>query len=138
VKAYRKIKVLKTQERMEVIDITQDVEEALEEAGCKEGFVLVFAQHTSVGVYISDVDRNLQVDWVNLGEKIIPQDEEYLHNHADPKRNAEAHLKGIVTGLSVIVPVSEGRLDLGVYQRIYYVDYDGGREKEILIKIYGE
>lgn len=125
-------------EKVEIINITAGVEQIAKESGIREGFVLVFPHHTSSAVYISDCDPSLTGDYLKLLGESIPSHRDYLHNLADHKRNADAHLKAIITGHHIILPLSDGCLDLGNYQTIYYAEFDGQREKGILVKIIGE
>ena len=137
-KTYRRVIEIITDKKEGVIDITERVMEILKESGIKEGFCLVFSLHTSSGVYISDSDYNLTYDLLNILNDLLPRNKEYLHNKVDYKKNATAHLKTILTSHHVLLPITNGNLDLGLYHTIYYAEFDGRRKKEILVKIIGE
>ena len=137
-KTHREFIHLTTRSKEEIVNITAQVQRVCRGSGIKEGFVLVFPHHTSSAVYFSDSDTCLTQDCQKLLRKLIPEEEEYAHNRADPKKNADGHLKSILTGHHIILPLTEGRLDLGSYQTIYYAEFDGKRKKEILVKIIGE
>jgi len=137
-KSYKDFIYVTATEKVEIINITVGVEQIAKESSIKEGFVLVFPHHTSSAVYISDSDPSLVEDYLKLLDNSVPSHRDYLHNLADHKRNADAHLKAILTGHHIVLPLSDGRLDLGTYQTIYYAEFDGQREKEILVKIIGE
>jgi len=137
-KSFRDVISIKSKKKEECINITNMVEKIVERSGIKDGFVLIFPLHTSCGVFINDSDFNITKDWMKIARKIIPEDDKYLHNEVDYKKNADGHLKGILTGHHVIIPITDGKLDLGTYHTIYYYETDGMREKEVLIKIIGE
>ena len=107
-------------------------------SGIREGSILVFPHHTSSAVYISDSDSSLTLDFLELIGGMVPDMAGYRHDETDYKKNAAAHLKAILSGHHVTLPVSGGRLDLGLYQTVYYAEFDGGREKEVLVKVTGE
>lgn len=137
-KTYRKVIEIITDKQEEVVDITERLVEILKESGIKEGFCLIFSLHTSSGVYISDSDYNLTYDLLNILNDLLPEHKEYLHNKVDYKKNATAHLKTILTSHHVLLPITNGNFDLGLYHTIYYAEFDGRRKKEILVKIIGE
>lgn len=128
---------LTTRSKEGIVNITAQVQHLCRDSGIKEGFVLVFPHHTSSAVYISDSDTCLTRDYQKAWRKLIPEEEEYAHNRADPKKNAAGHLKSILTGHHIILPLTNAQLDLGPYQTIYYAEFDGMREKKILVKIIG-
>jgi secondary thiamine-phosphate synthase enzyme len=135
---FRKELHFHTAKASEILDITSKVERALEESGIREGLALVYPMHTSSAVYVSDSDRSLTHDFADLLEKLVPEAGSYRHDDTDPKRNAAGHLKAILAGHSVTLPITAGRLDLGTYQTIYYFEFDGRRDKEVLIKVIGD
>ena len=137
-KSHTKIISMKTDRREETLDITSLVSEALKESGIRDGLALVTPLHTSCAVYISDSDRGLQEDLTAILSTLIPEGKGYLHDRSDPKLNAHGHLRAVLAGHHVTVPVSEGRLELGSYGTIYYAEFDGQRKKEILVKIIGQ
>jgi secondary thiamine-phosphate synthase enzyme len=137
-KHYRTELRFNTTKSSEIQNITPHVERAVQESGIQEGLVLVYPLHTSSTVYISDSDYSLTEDFADLLEELVPSTGEYRHDQTDFKKNAAGHLKTILAGHSVTLPLTGGRLDLGTYQTIYYFEFDGRRKKEVLIKIIGE
>ncbi len=136
-KSYTKYLWFNTKKRREIVHITGEVEKALEESGIREGFVLVSAMHITAGVIVNDNESGLHKDIWEWLEKIAPYREDYNH-HLTGEDNGDAHLKSILVHHEVIVPVTEGRLDLGPWQRIFYLEFDGQRRKRLIIKIIGE
>jgi secondary thiamine-phosphate synthase enzyme len=137
-KSYRQVFRIKTEERQEVVDVTSRVAEALERSGIAEGLALVFPMHTSSAVYISDSDSSLALDYLDVADRLAPKGAGYRHDEADYKHNADAHIKAVLTGHHVVLPVTGGRLDLGAYQTLYYAEFDGAREKAFMVKVIGE
>jgi len=137
-KSIRKALVMHSREKEEIIDITADVGRIVEDSGIGEGLALVFPHHTSSAVYLSDSDRNLTEDFRSILAGLVPDDRNYLHNETDYKKNASGHLKAILSGHNLTLPVTGGKLDLGVFQTIYYFEFDGMRNKELIVKIIGE
>ena len=119
------------------MDITTEISRILAASRVQEGIVLLFPHHTSAAVYLSDSDRNLIEDFTALMDRLIPEGD-YQHDRSDTKKNARAHLKSLISGHNLTLPVTEGSLDLGVYQRVYYAEFDGQREKDILVKVIGD
>lgn len=136
-KTYRDFIRITTAGKREVRDITREISQIIAESGVQEGMVLLFPHTTSASVYVSDSDAALTGDFMGLMERIVPSGE-YKHDLTDAKQNARAHLMSLVSGHNLTLPVTEGALDLGVYQTVYYAEYDGMREKEILVKVMGE
>jgi secondary thiamine-phosphate synthase enzyme len=129
-----------TRSRQEIIDITDDVERCRASAGIREGMVLVSAMHISASVFVNDHEPNLWSDILRwLDERIAPWDPElYRHNSGTGEDNAAAHLRSLTIGHEVIVPVTNGDLDLGPWQRIFYGEWDGQRPKRVILKAMGE
>ncbi len=129
-----------THARQEIIDITDDVERCRASAAITEGFILVSAMHISASVFVNDHEPNLWSDILHwLEQRIAPWDATlYRHNAGTGEDNAAAHLRSLVMGHEVIVPVTAGSLDLGPWQRIFYGEWDGQRPKRVLIKAMGE
>lgn len=129
-----------THARQEIIDITDDVERCRASAAITEGFILVSAMHISASVFVNDHEPNLWIDILRwLEQRIAPWDATlYRHNAGTGEDNAAAHLRSLVMGHEVIVPVTRGFLDLGPWQRIFYGEWDGQRPKRLLIKAMGE
>ena len=129
-----------TKRRQEIIDITDDVAEQVTESGIREGFVLVSAMHISASVFVNDHEPGLWADILDwLEGRIAPWDPDaYRHNTGTGEDNAAAHLRSLTVGHEVIVPVTEGRLDFGPWQRVFYGEWDGRRPKRVVIKAMGE
>jgi secondary thiamine-phosphate synthase enzyme len=127
-----------TERRTEIIDITQQVAEACVRSGIRDGIVLVFPQHTSSAVYISDCDRSLTGDFAQILSELAPEGRDYAHDHTDCKKNAAGHIRANLAGHHISFPLTGGRPDFGPYQTVYYAEFDGQREKEIVVKIVGE
>ena len=131
-------------ERRGFVNITSDVERALEQSGIREGLCLVNAMHITASVFINDDERGLHADYERWLERLAPFDAGadprrggYLHNRTG-EDNADAHLKRQVMGREVVVAVTAGRLDFGPWEQIFYGEFDGGRRKRVLVKIVGE
>ncbi|MGC9188947.1 MAG: secondary thiamine-phosphate synthase enzyme YjbQ, partial [Sulfurihydrogenibium sp.] len=116
--------------------ITQDVEKAVRESGVNEGLCLVSAMHLTASVIIQDDEEGLHEDIWNWLENLAPFKEDYKH-HRTGEDNADAHLKNLLTHLQVVLPITNGKLDLGPWQEIFYAEYDGQRPKRVIIKIIG-
>ncbi len=125
-----------TKEKIEFINITGKIEEAVKKSEVKEGLVLVNAMHITASVYINDADYGLIEDFKDWLKKLVPMDKEYRHNVGED--NAYAHLMRTIMGREVVVAVTNGKLDLGPWEQIYYGEFDGQRRKRVLVKIIGE
>lgn len=117
---------------VEARDITVEVEKSLQEDGIQTGIALVFTLHTTTGLTVNEADPALMQDMKNLLEKLAPEKCEYLHDHGE--RNAHAHLRAALIGNSVTIPVMQGRLSLGTWQRIIFFEFDGPRRRRIQVK----
>ena len=126
-----------TQQHREYINITNEVEQALEESGIQEGMILVSAMHITAGVYVNDAEYGLISDIDKWLEDVAPFNIDYNH-HQTGETNGDSHLKSLLIGHEVIVPVTDGKLDLGPWQQVYYAEFDGQRKKRVLIKVMGE
>jgi len=137
-KSYRKELTIGTKTRRAFVNITPQVEEALKESGISEGLCLVNAMHITASVFINDNESGLHSDFEHWLEKLAPEKpyEQYAHNGYED--NADAHLKRTVMGREVVVAVTKGKLDFGTWERIFYGEFDGKRDKRLLIKIIGE
>lgn len=138
-KSYRKELWFNTTSRRHYINITPDVERCLIESGIKEGLVLCNAMHITASVFINDDERGLHKDFEKWLEGLAPEKpyEQYRHNDTG-EDNADAHLKRSVMGREVVVAVSNGKLDFGPWEQIFYGEFDGKRRKRVLVKIIGE
>jgi secondary thiamine-phosphate synthase enzyme len=136
-KTYRDFIRITTAEKREIRDITREVSQIIAKSGVQDGMVLLFPHHTSASVLVSDSDLTLTEDFTGLMDRIVPIGD-YKHDLTDARRNARAHLMSLLSGHNLTLPVTEGALDLGVYQTVYYAEFDGMREKEVLVKVMGE
>lgn len=138
-KSYRKELWFEISARRALVNITPQVEECLLESGIKEGFVLVNAMHITASVFINDDEPGLHRDFERWLEELAPHEPvgRYQHNRTG-EDNADAHLKRQIMGREVVVAVTEGRLDLGPWEQIFYGEFDGRRPKRVLVKIIGE
>ncbi len=138
-KSYRKELWFNVPERMDLINITSKIEECLKESGIKEGLLLVNAMHITASVFINDDEYGLHQDYKKWLEHLAPHApiQNYRHNDTG-EDNADAHLKRQIMGREVTVAVTEGRLDFGTWERIFYGEFDGRRDKRVLVKIIGE
>ncbi len=137
-KSYREILELNVEKRRQMINITPRVERALKNSGIKEGLCLVNAMHITASVFINDDESGLHGDFERWLEKLAPERpyDQYAHNGFED--NADAHMKRTVMGREVVVAVTDGRLDFGPWEQIFYGEFDGKRNKKIMIKIIGE
>lgn len=126
-----------TSKKREYINITETVEEIVTNSGIKEGMVLVSAMHITASVYVNDAESGLIEDIDEWLEKIAPFDINYRH-HQTGETNGDAHLKSLTMHHEVIIPITDGRLDLGPWQQVYYAEFDGKRKKRVIVKAMGE
>ncbi len=136
-KSYTEYLFFNTARRREYINITDKVASALKKSGISEGMALVSAMHITAGVYVNDAESGLIADIDEWLERIAPGGRDYRH-HRTGEDNGDAHLKNLLVGHQVLLPVTEGRLDLGPWQQVYYAEFDGQRKKRVIIKIIGE
>ena len=139
-KSHTKKLLLNIENRMEFVNITPQVEEAVHDSGVQEGLCLVNAMHITASVFINDDEPGLHRDYKKWLEELAPFDpspERYHHNRTG-EDNADAHHKRQIMGREVVVAITEGRLDFGPWERIFYGEFDGRRQKRVLIKIIGE
>ncbi len=137
-KSYRKELWFNTSSRREYINITPDVEDVLRESGIKEGFVLCNAMHITASVFINDDESGLHNDFEVWLEKLAPEKPHSQYQHNGFEDNADAHLKRSVMGREVVIAVTDGKLDFGPWEQIFYGEFDGKRKKRVLVKIIGE
>ena len=138
-KSYRKELWFDVPNRREFIHITPDVQECLEESGIREGLVLVNAMHITASVFINDNESGLHADYEKWLEELAPHApiSRYRHNLTG-EDNGDAHLKRQIMGREVVVAITDGQLDFGPWERIFYGEFDGRRRKRVLVKIIGE
>ena len=138
-KSYRKELWFNTENRLELVNITGMIRECVEASGVREGLCLVNAMHITAGVFINDDESGLHKDYADWLETLAPHApvERYRHN-ATGEENGDAHLKRQVMGREVVVAISDGVLDFGPWEQIFYGEFDGRRRKRVLVKIIGE
>ena len=129
-KSHTKYLWFNTQKRREYINITKEVEEAVRESGVREGMALVSAMHITAGVYVNDAEPGIIQDIDEMLEKVAPFGKTYRHPQTG-EDNGDAHLKSILVHHQVIVPITNGKLDLGPWQQIYYAEFDGRRRRTV-------
>lgn len=137
-KSYRKELWFEVPTRRAFVNITPQVEECLAASGVKEGLVLVNAMHITASVFINDDERGLHGDFEKWLEKLAPEKPHSQYAHNVGEDNADAHLKRTIMGREVVVAVTDGKLDLGPWEQIFYGEFDGRRKKRALVKIIGE
>jgi len=125
-----------TKREREFVNITDKAAEILDKSGVREGMMLVSAMHITAGVYVNDAEDGLIEDIHEWLERLAPRGD-YRH-HRTGETNGDAHLKNLLIGHQVILPITAGRLDLGPWQQLYYAEFDGRRRKRVIVKILGE
>lgn len=137
-KLYRKELWFETKTRRKLINITEQVETCLRESGVQEGLALVNAMHITASVFINDDESGLHQDYEKWLEKLAPEKPHSQYAHNGYEDNADAHLKRTIMGREVVVAITEGKLDFGPWEQIFYGEFDGKRRKRVLVKIIGE
>jgi len=137
-KSYRKELTFRTKTRRAFINITSQVEDALSESGIREGLCLVNAMHITASVFINDNESGLHRDFERWLEKLAPEKPYDQYDHNGFEDNADAHLKRSIMGREVVVAVTDGKLDFGTWEQIFYGEFDGMRDKRVFVKIIGE
>ena len=138
-KSYRKELWFEAPTRRALINVTRQVETCLRESGVREGLVLVNAMHITASVFINDDESGLHHDYDEWLEKLAPHEpvSKYRHNRTG-EDNADAHMKRQIMGREVVVAITNGKLDFGPWEQIFYAEFDGRRKKRVLVKIIGE
>jgi secondary thiamine-phosphate synthase enzyme len=137
VKSFTKYLTFHTEKRREYINITDEVAGAVAESAIKEGLALVSAMHITAAVYVNDAEDGLIEDIDEWLEQLAPARPDYRH-HLTGEDNGDAHLKNLLIHHQVLLPITNGRLDLGTWQQVYYAEFDGQRRKRLIVKIIGE
>ncbi len=137
-KSYRKVLEFNTSTRRAFINITPKVNQALNESKVKEGLVLVNAMNITASVFINDDEGGLHSDYERWLEKLAPEKPYSQYDHNGYEDNADAHLKRTIMGREAVVAITEGKLDFGTWEQIFYAEFDGKRTKRVLVKIIGE
>jgi secondary thiamine-phosphate synthase enzyme len=138
VKSYKKELWFQTEKRREFINITNEINSCLAESKIREGLLLCNAMHITASVFINDDESGLHQDFENWLEKLAPEKPYSQYRHNGYEDNADAHMKRSVMGREVVIAVTEGKLDLGPWEQVFYGEFDGKRRKRVLIKIIGE
>lgn len=126
-----------TKKQRELVRLTPQVAKLVEKSGIREGMVLVSAMHITAGVFVNDNETGLFEDIWQWLEKLAPENPRYRH-HQTGEDNGDAHLKSLLVHHQVLVPITEGKLDLGPWQEIFYAEFDGCRKKRVVVKAMGE
>ena len=126
-----------TQKHREYINISDKVEDAVRQSGVREGMVLISAMHITAAVYVNDAESGLIQDIDDWLQQLAPEGPDYRH-HRTGEVNGDAHLKSLLMHQQVILPITDGRLDLGPWEQIFYGEFDGRRPKRVMVKIIGE
>ncbi len=137
-KSYRRELWFEVNGRRGLINITPQVQDAVKESGVKEGLVLVNAMHITASVFVNDDEKGLHSDLEVWLEKLAPENPHSQYQHNGAEDNADAHLKRTIMGREVVVAITEGKLDFGPWEQIFYGEFDGNRRKRVLIKVIGE
>lgn len=137
-KSYRKELFFNIPSRRGLVNITSQVQHAIDESGIREGLVLVNAMNITASVFVNDDESGLHQDYEAWLEKLAPEKPYSQYRHNGFEDNADAHLKRTVMGREVVAAITEGRLDFGTWEQIFYFEFDGKRKKHALIKIIGE
>lgn len=135
-KSYTDYLWFNTKKRKDIVHITPQIEESLKKSGIEEGFCLVSAMHITASVFVNDLESGLHADILKWIEEVAPEDPNYKH-HQTGEDNGDAHLKRLLCGHQVNIPVTEGRLDLGPWEQVFYGEWDGERRKRVIVKILG-
>jgi secondary thiamine-phosphate synthase enzyme len=137
-KSYRKELWFNTNKRRELINITLDVQQCITESGVEEGLCLVNAMHITASVFINDDESGLHHDYEVWLEKLAPEKPHSQYKHNGFEDNADAHMKRQIMGREVVCAITNGQLDFGPWEQIFYGEFDGKRRKRLLVKIIGE
>lgn len=136
-KSHTKYLWFETRKKRELVNITEECHASLKESGIMEGMMLVSAMHITAGVWVNDNEPGIWQDAMDMLEELAPQGPDYRH-HRTGEDNGHAHLKNLLMHHQVIIPITDGRLDLGPWQTIFYAEFDGQRRKRLIIKTIGE
>ena len=126
-----------TKKPREYLNVTDKVAEAVGKSGVREGLCLVSAMHITAGVYVNDDEPGFRADLTAMLERLAPEGVAYRH-HETGETNGDAHLKNMLTGFQVVLPITEGKLDLGPWQQVFYAEFDGQRRKRLVVKVLGD
>ena len=136
-KSYTEYLWFNTKKQREYMNVTSQIDEVLQKSKIREGFILISAMHITAGVYVNDAEEGLIQDIDEMLERLAPFNLNYRH-HETGETNGDAHLKNLLIGHQVVLPVTKGELDLGPWEQVYYAEFDGRRKKRVIVKIIGE
>src|SRR5579862_8487305 len=134
-RTYTDYLVFNTKQRKELVNMTEEISEAVDKSGITEGFILVSAMHITAGVFVNDEETGLKHDIMKLLERLAPVGD-YEH-HRTGEDNGDAHLKRLLVHHQVILPITKGKLDLGPWEQVFYAEFDGQRKKRVILKTLG-
>lgn len=137
-KSHTEYLVFNTEKRYDIVNITPQVEKAIEKSGIKEGLCLVNAMHITASVFINDDEPGLHKDFLDWVEKLAPYGKDKYRHNMTGEDNGDAHLKRTVMGREVVVAVTKGKMDFGPWEQVFYGEFDGQRKKRVLVKVIGE
>jgi secondary thiamine-phosphate synthase enzyme len=126
-----------TKKQRDLVRITDEVEDIVQRSGIQEGLCLVSAMHITASIWVNDNEPGLWQDFWALVERLAPEDPDYLH-HRTGEDNGDAHLKRTLVGHQAVLPITEGKLDLGPWEQVFYAEFDGRRRKRVVVKVIGE
>ena len=136
-KAHTEYLWFNTKQRRDYVNITDEVERVVKKSKIQEGFVLVSAMHITAGIWVNDAESGIIADIDEMLERLAPFGVDYRH-HRTGEDNGDAHLKSILVHNQTVLPITEGKLDVGPWQQVYYAEFDGRRRKRVLVKAIGE
>lgn len=137
-KSHTQYLVFNTSKRQEIVNITAEVESAIKKSGVKEGLCLINAMHITASVFINDDEGGLHKDFLDWAEKLAPYGKDKYRHNLTGEDNGDAHLKRTIMGREVVCAITNGKLDFGPWEQIFYGEFDGQRKKRVLVKIIGE
>ena len=137
-KSYTEYLVFNTEKRYDIVNITPQVEKAVEKSGIKEGLCLVNAMHITASVFINDDESGLHKDLLDWVERLAPYGKDKYRHNMTGEDNGDAHLKRTVMGREVVVAITKGKMDFGPWEQVFYGEFDGQRKKRVLVKVIGE
>lgn len=132
----REVMEFKTTNRVEIIDITHDINAALAESAIRKGLVNVYSKHSTSALFINENESGLLKDFMDLVESLVPNDVNYRHNHID--NNADSHLRSFLIGNNETIPFENASMSLGTWQSVFFLDLDGPRTRQVTVTIMGE
>ncbi|MDD5423676.1 MAG: secondary thiamine-phosphate synthase enzyme YjbQ [Candidatus Omnitrophica bacterium] len=137
-KSYTEYLFFNTEKRYDILNITPQVEKAIDKSGIKEGLCLVNAMHITASVFINDDESGLHKDFLDWVERLAPFGKDKYRHNMTGEDNGDAHLKRTIMGREVVVAVTKGKMDFGPWEQIFYGEFDGRRKKRVLVKVIGE